>query len=283
MFLLSQKVGCSQFIANAMIEGARRNRNLQLPAIDRESLKIEPFLTLQKWFVQIEKIAPEKRFLLCLDEFERLEEVVTDTGSRSPLNFLRYIVQHRDNWILLFSGSHTLDELNPYWSDYLINTQSLRMTYLHESEARDLIRNPVANFPEIYTEGAIDEIIYLTRCQPCYVQLMCCVLVDRLNAINRENTRLNLEKQSQLTAEDVQAVIIKSLERGGVVFRERYQDFTESEREFLHKLLNEPVLSVAESRSWQRLVDKEVLEVTESGYRFQVPLFQKFVEIQSWQ
>ncbi|MEG3900190.1 MULTISPECIES: hypothetical protein [unclassified Microcoleus] len=275
--------GLAEFIADAIAEEARRNRNLQLPAIDRESLKIEPFMALQKWFVQIESIAPGKRFLLCLDEFGRLEEVVTDTGSRSPLNFLRYIVQHRDNWILLFSGSHTLDELNPYWSDYLINTQSLRMTYLHESEARDLILNPVANFPEIYTECAIDKIIYLTRCQPYYVQLMCCVLVDRLNAINRKNTTLNREKQSKLTAEDVQAVIIKSLERGGVVFRERYQEFTESEREFLHKLVDEPVLSVAESRSWQRLVDKEVLEVTEAGYRFQVPLFQKFVEIQIWQ
>ncbi|WP_293337124.1 AAA family ATPase [Microcoleus sp. CAWBG58] len=273
--------GLAEFIADAIIEEARRNRNLKLSAIDRESLKKEPFMTLQKWFVQIEKNAPGQRFLLCLDEFERLQEVVTDTGSRSPLNFLRYIVQHRDNWILLFSGSHTLDELNPYWSDYLINTQSLRMTYLQESEARDLIRNPVPNFPEIYTESAIDEIIYLTRCQPYYVQLMCCMLVDRLNAINRENSRLNLEKQSQLTAEDVQAVILKTLERGGVVFRERYQEFAESEREFLHKLLDEPVLSVAESRSWQRLVDKEVLEVTEAGYRFQVPLFQKFVELQS--
>ena len=186
--------GLAEFIADEIVEGARRNRNLKLPAIDRESLKLDPFMALQKWFVQIEKIAPGKRFLLCLDEFERLEEVVTDTGSRSPLNFLRYIVQHRDNWILLFSGSHTLDELNPYWSDYLINTQSLRLTYLQESEARDLIRNPVPNFPEIYTEGAINEIIYLTRCQPYYVQLMCGVLVDRLNAINRENTRLNLKK-----------------------------------------------------------------------------------------
>jgi uncharacterized protein len=273
--------GLAEFIADEIIEGARRNRNLKLPAIDRESLKIEPFLTLQKWFVQIEKIAPGKRFLLCLDEFERLEEVVTDTGSRSPLNFLRYIVQHRDNWILLFSGSHTLDELNPYWSDYLINTQSLRMTYLQESEARDLILNPVANFSDIYTECAINEIIYLTRCQPYYVQLMCWVLVNRLNAINRENTRLNQEKQSQLTAEDVQAAIGESLERGGAAFRERYQEFAESEREFLHKLIDESVLSVAESRSWQRLVDKEVLEVTETGYRFQVPLFQKFVETKS--
>jgi AAA+ ATPase superfamily predicted ATPase len=274
--------GLAEFIADEIVEAARRNRNLQLPAIDRESLKIEPFMALQKWFVQIEKFAPGKRFLLCLDEFERLEEVVKETGSRSPLNFLRYILQNRANWILLFSGSHTLDELNPYWNDYLINTQSLRMTYLQEAEARDLIQHPVANFPDIYTEAAIDEIIYLTRCQPYYVQLMCRVLVDRLNAINREKTRLQ-EKQTQLAQGDVKDAILKSLEQGGAAFRERYQELTESEREFLHKLIDEPVLAVAESRSWQRLVEKEVLEVTEKGYRFQVPLFQKFVEIQSRQ
>jgi AAA+ ATPase superfamily predicted ATPase len=275
--------GLAEFIADEIVEAARRNRNLQLPAIDRDSLNIDPFMALQKWFVQIEKFAPGKRFLLCLDEFERLEEVVKDTGSRSPLNFLRYILQNRANWILLFSGSHTLDELNPYWNDYLINTQSLRMTYLQEAEARDLIQHPIDNFPDIYTEGAIDEIIYLTRCQPYYVQLMCRVLVDRLNAINREKARLNQEKQRQLAQGDVQAAILKSLEQGGAAFRERYQELTESEREFLHKLIKEPVLAVAESRSWPRLVEKEVLEVTEEGYRFQVPLFQKFVEIQSRQ
>ena len=275
--------GLAEFIADEIVEAARRNRNLQLPAVDRESLNIDPFMALQKWFVQIEKFAPGKRFLLCLDEFERLEEVVKETGSRSPLNFLRYILQHRANWILLFSGSHTLDELNPYWNDYLINTQSLRMTYLHEAEARDLIQHPIDNFPDIYTEAAIDEIIYLTRCQPYYVQLMCRVLVDRLNAINREKTRLNQEKQRQLAQGDVKAAILKSLEQGGAAFRERYQELTESEREFLDKLIDEPVLAVAESRSWQRLVEKEVLEVTEKGYRFQVPLFQKFVEIQSRQ
>ncbi|MCC3529371.1 MAG: AAA family ATPase [Microcoleus sp. PH2017_22_RUC_O_B] len=273
--------GLAEFIANTIVEAARRNRNLQLPAIDKESLKTEPFLTLQKWFEQIEKNAPGKRFLLCFDEFERLEEVVRDTGSRSPLNFLRYIVQHGANWILLFSGSHTLDELNPYWNDYLINTQSLRMTYLQESEARDLIQHPIDNFPDIYTEAAIDEIIYLTRCQPYYVQLICRVLVDRLNAINRENTSLNREKQTKLAVGDVQAAIVKSLEQGGAAFRERYQELTDSEREFLHKLIEEPDLSVAESRLWQRLVEKEVLEVTGGGYRFQVPLFQKFVEMQN--
>ena len=112
---------------------------------------------------------------------------------------------------------------------------------------------------------------------------MCRVLVDRLNEINREDVRLKREKQRQLTAEDVQTVILKSLEQGGAAFRERYQELTELEREFLHKLINEPVLAVAESRSWPRLVEKEVLEVTEESYRFQVPLFQKFVEIQSRQ
>lgn len=127
----------------------------------------------------------------------------------------------------------------------------------------------------------MDEIIYLTRCQPYYVQLICSVLVDRLNAINRENVSLNREKQSHLTAKNVQAAIVKSLEQGGAAFRERYQELTDLEREFLHKLINEPVFSVAETRSWSRLVEKEVLEVTEEGYRFQVPLFKRFVERQS--
>jgi uncharacterized protein len=65
----------------------------------------------------------------------------------------------------------------------------------------------------------MDEIIYLTRCQPYYVQLICSVLVDRLNAINRENVSLNREKQSHLTAKNVQVAIVKNLEQGGAAFR----------------------------------------------------------------
>lgn len=56
-----------------------------------------------------------------------------------PLNFLRNILQHRRQWILLFSGSHTFDELPSYWSDYLINTRTIRVSFLDEESARSLI------------------------------------------------------------------------------------------------------------------------------------------------
>ena len=35
-----------------------------------------------------------------------------------PSHFLRSTMQSRDRWILLFSGSHTPDELEPYWCSY---------------------------------------------------------------------------------------------------------------------------------------------------------------------
>ncbi|NER39999.1 MAG: ATP-binding protein [Oscillatoria sp. SIO1A7] len=151
----------AEYLAEEAIAAARKSRNLRLPEPDPRSLQRDPFPALQKWLKTIEAIAPQKRFLLCLDEFERLSEVVQETGSRAPLNFLRHVLQHRDRWILLFSGSHTLDELDDYWSDYLINTKSLRVTYLQRDRARELILRPIPDFPNIYEPEAVDSILEL--------------------------------------------------------------------------------------------------------------------------
>ncbi|MEH2293560.1 hypothetical protein [Nostoc sp.] len=43
------------------------------------------------------------------------------------------------------------------------------MTYLQESEVRDLILHPVENFADIYEPTAIEAIIQLIRCQPFLV------------------------------------------------------------------------------------------------------------------
>ena len=103
--------GVAKSLAQQIIDSARTSRNLTLPYPNREELKTEPFPTLRNWFTTIERTAPGKRFLLCLDEFERLEEVIATTNSRAPLNFLRHLIQHRPAWTLLFCGSHTLDEM----------------------------------------------------------------------------------------------------------------------------------------------------------------------------
>jgi uncharacterized protein len=152
--------GVARFLAEETIRVAKKH-NLSLPRIDPDDFHPDPFPALQRWMDRAEQSIKGKRFLWCLDEYERLSEVVAVTNSRAPLNFLRHIIQHRQQyWILLFSGFRTLEELEPYWSDYLINTQSLRVTYLHRTEAIELIQHPIPDFPDIYSPEAIDHILF---------------------------------------------------------------------------------------------------------------------------
>ncbi|BAY46953.1 hypothetical protein SAMD00079811_45690 [Scytonema sp. HK-05] len=265
--------GLANNLVSQITEAARRlPRRLDLPYPDLG--RTDPFIALQNWLGQIERTLPDKRFLLCLDEYERLSEVVEATSSRVPLNFLRYILQHRTSWTLLFSGSHELSELPTYWSDYLINTRALRLTYLHESEARELIEKPVEDFPKIYAPEAVDAIIRLTRCQPYLVQLMCYEVMELLNRGIRQNQRDAATIKA--TVHDVETVIPTVLERGDQYFRELWTGFTESDRNLLQRLLQGETPTTQDKASVRKLVRKEILY--KESVEFQVPLVQKYVE-----
>ena len=259
--------GLANYLAEKIVKAAKKSRNFDLPYPNPQQLSQEPFLTLQTWLEKLERIAPGKRFLLCLDEFERLSEFIATTNSRIPLNFFRHVLQHRRQWILLFSGSHTLDELEPYWSDYLINTRSLRVSYLQQSEAEELIVQPIADFPKIYKALTVSQIIQATRCQPYLVQLLCTVIVDHLN---REKRRL-------ATPDDVQTCIPIAIETGGMYFRELWTTLSEPEQDFLEDLITEETPYPPTKSTVRRLIRKEILEKTGDCYRFQVPLVETFI------
>ncbi len=260
--------GLAEYLVKEIINAARQARNLQLPYPNQEKLFREPFLTLQDWFTTIETTAPNKRFLLCLDEFERLSEFVDTTGSRIPLNFFRHILQHRRQWILLFSGSHTLEELAPYWSDYLINTRTIRLTYLQESEARELVEKPIPDFLNIYQPTAVTEIINQTRCQPYLVQLLCSVIVDHLNN----------QQRKLATRKDVHNCIPVAIETGSQYFRELWTTLAEKDQDVLLRLIEGEAVNPRDKLSLRRLVNKEILEKKADSYQFQVPLVKRYIE-----
>jgi hypothetical protein len=269
--------GLAEELAKQVIEAARRlPRHLDLPYPDKNKLTQDPFPALQDWLRDIERTFPSKRFLLCLDEFERLSEVVKETRSRAPLNFLRHVLQHRASWTLLFSGSHEPKELPDYWSDYLINTRTLRVSYLDEESARELIVQPVEDFTNIYEPTAVDAIIHLTRCQPYLVQLTCYEVVELLNRDIRENRRD--ATTAKATAQDVETVIPTVLERGGEYFRELWKSLTESDRTLLRRLVQGETPTTQDKAVLRKLERKEILEKTESGYSFQMPLVQNYIE-----
>ena len=266
--LLGVAQSLSQFMAEA---AARLPRRVTLPYLDSQDLRADPFPALRQWFSQIERQFPNKRFLLCLDEYERLEEVVDSTHSRAPLNFLRHIMQHRPQWILLFSGSHTPNELASYWSDYLINTRSLRVSYLKESEARDLISHPIPDFPDIYAPAASDRILHWTRCQPYLIQLLCSVIVDCLNDPDGRLT-------TPVTPADIDALVPLALESGGQYFQELWNlTLNETQRQVLTRLLQGGSLTDNDSGALKGLQDKEVLERQGETYVFQAPMVEAYV------
>lgn len=297
--------GLAQQIAKQIIESAKRlPRRLDLPKPNQRKLEKEPFLALQDWLQQIERMFPNKKFLLCLDEYERLSEVIEATGSKAPLNFLRYVLQHMPAWTLLFSGSHELSELTDQrqkkkknknideyddwnWSDYLINTRALRMTFLEESEARELILQPVDDFSTtIYEDDAVDEIINITHRQPYLVQLVCFELVERLNEIIKKEKRIRGTTKASL--EDIKAIIPVVLERGDQYFREQWSRFTEEEQNFLYRLSDGEKPKREDKLIVRSLLRKEVLKQEDiSGKNsdsfgklsFHVPLFQRYVEM----
>jgi uncharacterized protein len=265
--------GLAKNVQIQMLEAARRlPRRLDLPYLNLD--ETDPFITLQNWLGEIERIHPNKRFLLCLDEFERLSEVVETTGSRTPLNFLRNILQHRRQWILLFSGSHLVSELPSYWNDYLINTRTVRVSFLDEESARELIVAPVENFPLIYTKEAVDEIIKLTHCQPYLVQLMCYEVVEFLNREIRTNEREASSIKASL--KDINAVILTVLERGDQYFRELWTSLSDPDRDLLRRIIQKQSPTPQDKGIIKKLVRREIL--TEESNTFRVPLIQKFIE-----
>jgi hypothetical protein len=183
-------------------------------------------------------------------------------------------LQHQQKWILLFSGSHQLSELDAYWSDYLINTRALRMSSLQESEARELILQPIEDFPNIYESSAVDTIIQLTRCQPYLVQLVCYELVELLNRDIRANRRE--ADTTTATAQDVQKIIPIVLERGDQYFRELWTSLAESDRNLLRRIIHDETPTQQDKGIMRKLARKEIL--AQEGIAFQVPLVQKFVE-----
>lgn len=266
--------GLAKSLVQQIIDSARTSRNLTLPYPDKEELKTDPFPTLRDWFTTIERKVSGKRFLLCLDEFECLQKFIAATNSHAPLDFLRHIIQHRKHWTLLFSGSHTLDEIEDYWSDYLINTREVRVSYLEQPEAEELIVHPVPDFADIYVPETVERIIYWTRCQPYLVQLLCSELVDYLNKKYPQNA-LNIKATSQ----DVDDIIPKALISGNPYFDEFWRNsLNEQQRECMRNLINKATPTPENRKALRKLIQKEILEHDSvDGVRFQVPLIERSI------
>jgi len=280
-------VGLLSGFAEEVVDEVRRHRGVGLPTIDRRALRDDPYPALGRWLDQVESALGERTLLLCLDEFEELEKAIQDGRLDTRiLSTLRNIVQHRRRIAVLLSGSHQLDELPPHWASTLITTTTLPISFLEKADTRELIEQPIDDFPAIYAPAAVDRIIQVTHCQPYLVQLTCALLVEQMNTARR------MPPDSLVMPEDVDTVIPVALERGQSYFVNLWhtQAGGDVARRVLEALARAPdmqmdraaIRSVERDKSALRqavatLRRREIIERTDGGYRITVPLVGEYV------
>ena len=283
-------------LAEEIMEQARRNVEkfrrdpVKFPRLDRETFERDPYPGFARWLEDAERALGGRQLLLCLDEFEKMEEALAAGRIDGRfLSLLRNIIQHHHRVIVLLSGSRHLDELPRRWADTLVTTHSLKIGFLDEADARELIVRPVKEFPEIYEPTAVERILTLTRSQPYLVQLLCGLLIEKMNKERRK------PPSSYVNLTDIEAVIPPALERGEAYFNDLWRSQTGGNlaRRVLEKLAfakGERATSVEirqitedeESlRSTIRILSRrEIIEPAEDGYHITVPLIAYYVRSQ---
>ncbi len=266
-----------------IIQKACVNRHVDIPALVLTELERDPYTGFQNWLTTIENYINDKWLLLALDEYESLGEMLlTNRVDERIFQLLRGLIQHHNHIALLFSGSHTLEDLPPYWSHYLVNVSILKVSALKESDARELITRPIPEFNLKYQDGTVEYILEKTACQPYLLQLTCRELVNSLN----ESERLFA------TYDDVKLAISSTLTSGTVYFQDLYygRESDENQRIVMSSIAKAGSLSFLQLKSitglgentlrqsLRQLIHRDVLEQIEFDYRFQVELVKRWVK-----
>ncbi|MCI0393562.1 MAG: ATP-binding protein [Chloroflexi bacterium] len=270
----SRAAGHAGFLYNLArgLANAGRQHGLVLPPLSREALASDPFTIFDEWLDSVEAALGARLALLALDELEALEEALgTGRFEEGPvLGMLRHLIQHRPKFKVLLSASHTLEELQR-WSSYLINVQVVQVGYLQENEARQLIERPVQGFALRYQPEAVARVLALTRCHPFLVQLLCAEIVALKNEQAPAVRRL-------ATVADVEAAVPEALGHGSFFFADIERNQVDAAgaaflRSLAGKAADQQQAAPPELRpTLERLVQRELIEPTGNGYRFQVEL-----------
>ena len=167
-------------LAHQARDQARRDRRLDLPPLPDGP----PSEAGNAWFEALEKLAGTWRILLCIDEFERLEDLFP--GDRRDLlrlmGLFRATIQHRRKLCLLVSGAAPFDELDTIWDDHFVNLRRLSIAHLDRPTALDLLTSPIPELPTgTIPEELAGQIFQRTGGQPMLLQLYGQTIINRLN------------------------------------------------------------------------------------------------------
>ncbi len=258
-----------------------------LKEVGREN-EANPYRLFDDWLSDVEYILEqeERLLLLAFDEFEKLQEA-EQRGYLSTsllLDWFRSAIQNYNHLAFIFSGVRTLGDMGASWANYFVSVQTLKVSFLHPSEARRLITKPVPTYPseQLFGDGVVDEIIRVTGCHPFLVQAVCSDLIDHLNTLQASRAELSD------VAEAVQNVLDQWWD---TYFRDLWER-TSQEEQMILLVLREMRQSdiqqiIAKSnqdekavrRTLNLLLKRDIVLTDDSvNYRIAAPIFEEWVK-----
>jgi len=181
----------------------------------------------------------------------------------------------------LLAGSHTLEEFQR-WASYLVNVRVVKIGYLEEGEARQLIEHPVKGFLLRYEPDASRRVLALTRGHPFLVQLLCSQVVELKN-------EHPLAERCLVTLADVEAAVPRAMGSGEFFFADIQENQVDRTGlallHFVAKHGEGAVISqdVLVGRFLGELDEvvallrrRDLIEAVDNGYRFQVELIRRW-------
>lgn len=240
-----------------------------------------------KFLKSAQKKIGDRKLLLMFDEFEVLQERVTEGKiDKSVFGFLRNLMQHSDKLGFIFCGAHQLEELaSDYWSVFFNIALYKKVGFLRPDETRRLICEPVKGSLE-YDDLAIEKIERLTCGHPYFTQLFCFRLVNFCNK----------KKKNYVTVQDVNDVIEEVIQMGGMNIKYIWLQSSIEERKVLSALsdllrdkgiathediessLHRYGLSFNLARVIDKLILRDVVERNNNRYNFKMELINLWVE-----
>jgi hypothetical protein len=165
-----------------------------------------PYTAFDRFLKRLDRMRAQRRFIVTVDEFELIEQMITD-GQLEPrlLDFWRGLIQTYPWFVMAFAGLHTLQEMTQdYWHPLYGSVTAVPVSFLSHEAAWRLITQPAPDFSLDYDTDAVEHIIALTHGQPYLVQLIGHGLVTRFN---RQTFEESIERERRFTLTDVEAVI----------------------------------------------------------------------------
>ncbi len=270
-------------IAQQIKRSVERQGHFPVPALDYNLWLYRQNQAVVEWYDALVAMLEENNLYLLvnMDEIEALNPLFSQPDQAATfLSRLRHAIQHRKRYKIVLASSHTLDEIQ-HWSEYLVNLQLIKIGYLNEAEARQLIESPVPGFPLRYAPQAVEQVLALTRGQPNLVQALCYELV------HLKNTQ-PASARFVAIADDVELAAAQTLETGGFFFADYLRQVPPGALPMLRYLAGLGAGAAISAEAWRAafaadfeqnvniLLRRDLVELTPAGYGFQIELVRRW-------